>query len=970
MKKAILITLTVFSFSFQINAQHQSQRFLCHTPPQQSVWLAEFQQDVEAYEKTGDTLYIPITIHLVGTDEGEAHFPLQQVLDELCELNQAYAGAEIYFFLGNGVNYINNTDWFKGNDPVGMMNTNNVNNTVNCYIIGASNSDFLGFYSSSGDAVSMNRQGLKNWDPLFPHELGHYFSLYHTFLGWENMAWDFSTPAPEYVGGYKVERVDLLDCEIAGDGFCDTPPDYLSGTVYPCNFNEESILTQTDPTGTAFQSDCSLIMSYSSLGYRFSDMQISAMRANIEELRPYLLYDENPLPALIDPDVVLLSPAQGVMVSPNDPLTLEWEAVPNATHYLVDVTFLPYFSVVYDQYIVEGNTFVLESLLSGKNYRWRVKPYNAFHTCANYSEEGRFSTGTPTACDRSEIIGTTVYDLQTNASGCNRISRDAENNIMATWTMGFDHETGYPDRGTGYNRFDAASGTWETIPTQRLEQNARTGWPNHIITDSGTELIINHVFTSQGVFLHTLRRAVGSNWVESEVPTSTPRGVITARMTSSGDTIHLIAPSTPQNFGGVNYLGVNGHLLYYRSPDGGISWDIVDGIIPGLDNSFMAELGSIDSYAIDAREGVIVVAVFSQTNDVRVFKSVNGGSNWTHTRIYDFPIDMYQIDQGYTLNDLPPPTPQQPDPFAILTTDNSGSVLIDHNGIAHAFYGQMYIKDNLSMFGSIDKIFHGTSGLVYWNESFGADSTRIIADITDLNGDDIIDIETDINVAQYRLSMTSQPSPAVDQNNTIFLAYSSVMEGAEYRQNDEAEQFRHIMIIHSEDSGETWSAPYDAINETTLCDSHLPYFMETVYPSMVRDIDDEVQFIYQYDFRPGISLLGDTPDINYMGFTYIPLSEFGVVDTKNIVSPENFQMTLQPNPASNLVKLEFKLDHRTLTKQTLFDMFGRPVQQIKSSTLPAGIHHLSFDVSNLPAGLYLVQLQAGHNIAVKKLVVN
>ena len=118
----------------------------------------------------------------------------------------------------------------------------------------------------------------------------------------------------------------------------------------------------------------------------------------------------------------------------------------------------------------------------------------------------------------------------TNYSVCNRVSQDAEGNIMAVWTMGFDASSGYPDRGTGYNYRDVNSGEWNDEPTDRLEANVRTGWPNHVVTDSGTEFIVSHVFAEEEYRLHTLRKEAGAtDWTESNIPSNTPVGVLWPR---------------------------------------------------------------------------------------------------------------------------------------------------------------------------------------------------------------------------------------------------------------------------------------------------------------------------------------------------------------------------------------------------------------------------------------------------------
>ena len=71
------------------------------------------------------------------------------------------------------------------------------------------------------------------------------------------------------------------------------------------------------------------------------------------------------------------------------------------------------------------------------------------------------------------VIGTSTYDLQTNASVQNRIVVHNDGTISAGWTMSAEFNTTYSDRGTGYNFFDG--GSWGSNPTMRLEDSRVVG---------------------------------------------------------------------------------------------------------------------------------------------------------------------------------------------------------------------------------------------------------------------------------------------------------------------------------------------------------------------------------------------------------------------------------------------------------------------------------------------------------------
>ena len=87
------------------------------------------------------------------------------------------------------------------------------------------------------------------------------------------------------------------------------------------------------------------------------------------------------------------------------------------------------------------------------------------------------------------IVGTTTYDLQTNAAVMDRIKRHNDGTISVAWSRSSEFNTSYGDRGTGYNFHDG--NMWLTQPTARLE-SSRCGWPSMLATGSGKEIAIAH----------------------------------------------------------------------------------------------------------------------------------------------------------------------------------------------------------------------------------------------------------------------------------------------------------------------------------------------------------------------------------------------------------------------------------------------------------------------------------------------
>lgn len=393
--RVIAVLFLLLSFPLFIAAQEEPSSF-CGTT-ETDPWLEEFFQNRALYQRENfDPVFIPLTIHILGTDEGTGYFPAHTLYESLCTLNSDFEETGMQFYIQEPIRYINRTEWYDHPSfgaGIDMMVQNNIPGTANCYIV-ANPAGNCGYYAGSGNAIALSKGCTDPADHTWAHELGHFFSLPHTFVGWEGIRWEIGKTAVDYQGQVRreIERVTGTNCQSAADRFCDTPPDYLSYR-WSCNGNALSNEVMVDPDSAQFRSDGSLFMSYSNDAcmQRFSFEQMEAMLANLSTRRSELIKDSFPLVDLGQQTVEIAFPSDSALVN-HVGLTASWEAVPGATHYIVEVSRLANFNFIISRERVSGTSFEFPELRPGIRYFWRIKAVNANSFCTPYSETFVFVT--------------------------------------------------------------------------------------------------------------------------------------------------------------------------------------------------------------------------------------------------------------------------------------------------------------------------------------------------------------------------------------------------------------------------------------------------------------------------------------------------------------------------------------------------------------------------------------------------
>lgn len=402
----------------------------CGALPIISPWLRDYTtrpQDF-AVDRSSDTLYVGLQIHLLAKDNGAGRFSPDRLLDAFCRLNTDYAGARVRFYFKNEWNLIDSTGWYQHQtiqQGIDMMLANNVPGALNSYFAAnvANNCGYNLPYA--GVAMSHGCSGPN--DHTWSHEVGHALSLPHPFIGWEDQVYNFQNPTPDtltYDYTYfhdsletqipapldtaLVEYLDGSNCTIAADLICDTKPDYLSYR-WDCDGQGNSLVQQKDPDGATFYSDGTLFMSYSfdHCANRFSVEQIAVLRANLLTEKAGWLA-AGPPEGDITGSPELLSPIGG-QFSPVTGTVLRWSAVPNATRYHVQVSRFPTFLVKEADIITTDTTYVLDTLIANQNYYWRVRPFNDWFACTELTAYTSFKPTETTAVAEHGANGWRCY---------------------------------------------------------------------------------------------------------------------------------------------------------------------------------------------------------------------------------------------------------------------------------------------------------------------------------------------------------------------------------------------------------------------------------------------------------------------------------------------------------------------------------------------------------------------------------
>ncbi len=553
-------------------------------------------------------------------------------------------------------------------------------------------------------------------------------------------------------------------------------------------------------------------------------------------------------------------------------------------------------------------------------------------------------------------IGATYYDLQTYGSMQKRIYAYPDGTIAAAWMMGFE-QVGWPDRGTGYNYYNGSS--WGDAPFEKIE-SIRSGWPCYAPLGANGEVIASHALPdADWVILINIRTNKGvGDWMESSVAgPEVGQGIVWPALVTGGtnhNTIHLLART--YNSASTPYNGQNGALLYYRSTDGGATWDIENHLFDELGPDYFESINADEYTWAEPHGNTIAFSVGFYANPGCIMKSYDNGDTWEFIEVYQCPF-------------YPSPGSATPDFGA---GDGSHSIALDAEDNVHITFGRMvYLYNDL---GEL-QFYPATDGLIYWNENMPVMDSTIISSYTLQflqDAGNLIGWVTDPGISgliafpNYYCSLTSYPQMLVDGNNRIFVLWSGV--SPDFYNNDA--NFRHIYGNSSNDGGITWNGMFDFNLDLVYT------FSECVYPAISPMIvNNQFHFYFMNDGLPGIFAWPDPPaqstaSENYITYVGKPTQFLTGVNDKPNASLGTMEVSPNfPNPFNEVTFIDVTLHQPSAIHFTVCDLVGKVVYLNNYEPANQNKLRIRFENNSLSSGIYFYTVSSDSETFTGKMIV-
>ena len=504
-----------------------------------------------------------------------------------------------------------------------------------------------------------------------------------------------------------------------------------------------------------------------------------------------------------------------------------------------------------------------------------------------------------------------TYDWQTNAAARTWTHVWDDGKISFAYTIATN--TSYSDRGTGIGLYNSNTGVW-THKNGRVE-NEKTGFGSIARYGSNGLVIASHTANQCGIYIATNKDNINTNSLSAvSYLNNTYEPAWPAVMTSgtNRNIIHVVAVGSNNN-----------RLYYFRSQNGGQTWDKANVVLPYTGTNYCSYWNSNTYYWMETTDdNCLTLVVNNPWSDGMVIYSYDNGETWQrkvfwhHPGInttYDGVLFLYprwtscQWDNNHKLHVLYEFNGTTGEPGSGSYYSTIGGVAYWNEtmpyrgyGVQYGFdptnpnppvHGQPFIMDSAYLFQDI------YASWCLWSDASHEMWPEYVGYLTTLddygNWENPYDA-TSFNIqdrslhGSYNSGICAFPVLCKVPNSNGLIAVWSAMD--ENNTDGNGNYYYKLFAAYSSNGGQTWS------NMVHLTNSFNYQNSECVYPQAA--IANNLLIIaVQMDAATGTNVMNsdtdpDPYDNYYQGLTFDLQSLFGITPT------QNYTITATANPTN------------------------------------------------------------------------
>ena len=235
----------------------------------------------------------------------------------------------------------------------------------------------------------------------------------------------------------------------------------------------------------------------------------------------------------------------------------------------------------------------------------------------------------------------TVYDWQTNWSNINRTIVWPDGTVNFAYNYALDDS--FSDCGTGIGTYNAITDEW--IPLQGRIENEKTSFGSIARYQDNSIVVAAQTATECCVYIVEDKDNMSPNSVHRVSaldPTFDPRCPNVMTSGANRDIIHVVTTANGADGTGANDVpgaeGVNMPIIYFRSMDGGETWDKENIVLPYMGPEYGVAWGAHVCYWMETTDdNCLALVVNNPWSDGMVIYSYDDGETWERKVFYHHP---------------------------------------------------------------------------------------------------------------------------------------------------------------------------------------------------------------------------------------------------------------------------------------------------------------------------------------------